>query len=65
MAMRGLEGDDLKRGLHELIVSWENIIREAGSLEAAEDTLLHLEENDENFHKYALLVMLNFLSFFI
>lgn len=52
MAMRGLEGDDLKRGLHELIVSWENIIREAGSLEAAEDTLLHLEENDENFHKH-------------
>ncbi|GFR74597.1 protein broad-minded-like [Elysia marginata] len=52
MAMRGLEGEDLKRGLHELIVSWENIIREAGSLEAAEDTLLHLEENDENFHKH-------------
>ncbi|GFO20670.1 protein broad-minded [Plakobranchus ocellatus] len=50
--MRGLEGEDLKKGLRELIISWETIIREAGSLEAAEDTLLHLEENDENFHKH-------------
>ncbi|BFZ12598.1 hypothetical protein BsWGS_15637 [Bradybaena similaris] len=52
MAMRGLEGDELKRGLQELITSWESIVREAGSLEQVEDTLLHLEENDENFHKH-------------
>lgn len=52
MSLKGLEGEDLKRNLRELITSWEHIIRDAGSLDQAEDTLLHLEENDENFHKY-------------
>ncbi|CAG5121521.1 unnamed protein product [Candidula unifasciata] len=52
MALRGLEGAELKKGLRELITSWESIVREAGSFEQVEDTLLHLEENDENFHKH-------------
>lgn len=51
MSMRGLEGEDLKRGLKELITSWEPIIKDAESFEQAEETLLHLEENDENFHR--------------
>ncbi|XP_059144454.1 protein broad-minded-like isoform X2 [Physella acuta] len=52
MNMRGLEGEDLKRGLKELITSWEPIIKDAESFEQAEETLLHLEENDENFHRH-------------
>ncbi|CAL1530647.1 unnamed protein product [Lymnaea stagnalis] len=52
MAMRGLQGEDLKHALKELITSWNPIIKEAGSYEAAEDNLLHLEENDENFHRH-------------
>ncbi|KAI8790403.1 protein broad-minded [Biomphalaria glabrata] len=52
MTMRGLEGDDLKRSLKELIISWEPIIRDTESFDQAEDRLVHLEENDENFHKH-------------
>jgi len=51
MSLRGLKGEELKRHLRELVTSWEGIIRDAGSLGQAEETLLHLEENDENFHK--------------
>ncbi|XP_012936761.1 protein broad-minded [Aplysia californica] len=52
MSLRGLKGEELKRHLRELVTSWEGIIRDAGSLGQAEETLLHLEENDENFHKH-------------
>ncbi|XP_076469965.1 protein broad-minded-like isoform X2 [Babylonia areolata] len=52
MAMRGLEGEELLNNLRQLIYSFEPYIREAGSAEQAEETLLHLEENDENFHKH-------------
>ncbi|KAL8584561.1 hypothetical protein ACOMHN_016880 [Nucella lapillus] len=55
MAMRGLEGEDLMNSLRHLIYSFEPYIREAGSAEQAEETLLHLEENDENFHKHELV----------
>ena len=54
MAMRGLEGEVLLNSLRHLIFSFEPYIREAGSPEQAEETLLHLEENDENFHKLVL-----------
>ena len=56
MAMRGLEGEVLLNSLRHLIFSFEPYIREAGSPEQAEETLLHLEENDENFHKLVLPV---------
>lgn len=49
--MRGLEGEELLVNLRQLISSFEPYIREAGSSEQAEETLLHLEESDENFHK--------------
>ena len=51
MSLRGLKGDELKHHLRELVTSWEGIIRDAESLGQAEETLLHLEENDENFHR--------------
>lgn len=50
-SMRSLDREELQRGLRELVISLEGVIRDAGSLEQAEDTLLHLEENDESFHK--------------
>lgn len=46
-----LEGEGLVSCLRQLIVNCEPFLREAGSLDQAEDALLHLEENDENFHK--------------
>ena len=68
MAMRGLEGEVLLNSLRHLIFSFEPYIREAGSPEQAEEMLLHLEENDENFHKfvspeYGLLSLSLSLSF--
>lgn len=62
MAMHGLEGEELLVSLRQLIQSFEPHIREAGSADQAEDTLLHLEENDENFHKYVYIIIL-FLYF--
>nr|XP_039247521.1 protein broad-minded-like [Styela clava] len=38
--------------LHQLVKNVEPIIKESDSVEAAEDAILHLEETDENFHKY-------------
>ncbi|XP_070203121.1 protein broad-minded-like isoform X1 [Littorina saxatilis] len=55
MTMRGLEGQVLLNSLRHLIFSFEPYIREAGSAEQAEEMLLHLEENDENFHKHELV----------
>lgn len=40
-------------GLHQLIKNIEPVIKSSsGSLESAEDAILHLEETDESFHKY-------------
>ena len=44
--------EEVLSGLHQLIKNIEPVIKGAsGSLEVAEDALLHLEETDENFHK--------------
>ncbi|KAK7505391.1 hypothetical protein BaRGS_00003553 [Batillaria attramentaria] len=53
--MRGLEGEDLLQNLRQLVLSFEPYIREAGGADQAEEILLHLEENDENFHKHELV----------
>lgn len=53
--MRGLEGEGLLNSLRQLIHSFEPYIREAVSTDQVEETLLHLEENDENFHKHELV----------
>lgn len=52
MAWRGLEGEELIQNLKQLVISFDPHIKESGSVEQAEETLLHLEENDENFHRY-------------
>ena len=46
-----LEKERLDKSLKQLIVAFEPYIRDAGSVERAEEALLHLEENDENFHR--------------
>ena len=51
MAWKGLESEELVQNLRQLLISFEPQLREAGSAEQAEDCLLHLEENDENFHR--------------
>ena len=48
----GLEGEQLYRSLRQLVLSFEPHIRDAESLSQTEEALQHLEENDENFHKY-------------
>jgi hypothetical protein len=51
MALKGLESEELVQNLRQLVISFEPHIREAGSTEHVEETLHHLEENDENFHR--------------
>ncbi|XP_033110986.1 protein broad-minded-like [Anneissia japonica] len=43
---------DLLPSIRQLITKIEPAIQSADSLEAAEDTILHLEATDENFHRY-------------
>lgn len=51
MAWRGLEGEDLKNNIRQLIIDFEPHIRESGNFEIAEETLIHLEESDQHFHR--------------
>ena len=46
-----VEGVELVSSLRQLLRNQEHHIREMGSVEQAQDLLLHLEENDENFHR--------------
>ncbi len=43
--------EDLLPSIRQLIASVTTIIRESGSLPAAEEMLMRLEETDENFHR--------------
>ncbi|XP_052230944.1 protein broad-minded-like isoform X2 [Dreissena polymorpha] len=52
MDLKNLEGDELVQHLRQLVISCEPHIREAGSVENVEETLQHLEENDDKFHRY-------------
>lgn len=58
MALKGLEHEDLVQSLKQLVISFEPHIREAGSADNVEETLRHLEENDENFHRYEFVKQL-------
>ncbi|KAL4234490.1 hypothetical protein ACF0H5_006135 [Mactra antiquata] len=58
MALKGLESEELVQNLRHLVISFEPHIREAGSVENAEETLHHLEENDEHFHRYEFVKVL-------
>ncbi|XP_061197318.1 protein broad-minded-like [Saccostrea echinata] len=58
MAWRGLEGEDLKNNIRQLVIDFEPHIREAGNFEIAEETLLHLEENEQHFHRFEFVKQL-------
>lgn len=51
MSWKGLEGEELVQNLRQLVISFEPQIREAGTVDQAEEALYHLEENDEYFHR--------------
>ena len=46
-----LEGDQLVNSLKQLVICFGPHMKEAGTYEQAEDTLLRLEEVDKNYHK--------------
>ncbi|KAK2153058.1 hypothetical protein LSH36_309g01038 [Paralvinella palmiformis] len=52
MTTTGAEIDELVASLKQLLPSFAPHIKDAGSVEQAEPALVHMEENDENFHKY-------------
>ncbi|XP_078335505.1 protein broad-minded-like isoform X6 [Crassostrea virginica] len=58
MTWRGLEGEDLKNNIRQLIIDFEPHIREAGNFEIAEETLIHLEENEQHFHRFEFVKQL-------
>ena len=51
---QGLGGDyeeQLVKCVKQLVIHCMPYLRDAGSAEGAEDAILHMEENDENFHR--------------
>lgn len=58
MTWRGLEGEDLKNNIRQLIIDFEPHIREAGNFELAEETLIHLEESEQHFHRFEFVKQL-------
>lgn len=50
------EGDERQEGfvasLDQFFTSIEPVLKEANTIEAAEDLLTNLETTDENFHRY-------------
>lgn len=59
MTWRGLEGEDLKNNIRQLIIDFEPHIREAGNFEIAEETLIHLEENEQHFHRFSQCISIS------
>ena len=47
-----LEGEELVASLKQLVISFCPYIKESGSVEQAEDSIVHMEENNENFHRF-------------
>ena len=46
------DSQELVPSLKQLIIGFGPYLRQSGSVEQAEDSILHMEENDENFHRY-------------
>ena len=49
-----LAGEELVASLKQLVISFCPYIKESGSVEQAEDSIVHMEENNENFHRLVL-----------
>ena len=49
-----LAGEELVASLKQLVISFCPYIKESGSVEQAEDSIVHMEENNENFHRSVL-----------
>ncbi|XP_064641572.1 protein broad-minded-like isoform X2 [Lineus longissimus] len=50
-----LEGEYLVSSLRQLIRNWEPYIRDSEDVEQTEESIIRMEENDENFHKYEIV----------
>ncbi|KAK3086457.1 hypothetical protein FSP39_018719 [Pinctada imbricata] len=58
MSWRGLEVEDLVQNLRQMVISFEQHIRDAGNFDQAEEAIIHLEREDENFNRYEFVRML-------
>jgi hypothetical protein len=54
-----MNSDKLRNSLRKMIKSFDSYIKEAKNFEQLEDNLKHMEETDENFHKYDLVEILS------
>ena len=48
---------EFNASLKQFIASLESVLKETGSLAAAEDYLTNLEATDENFHRYIYILL--------
>lgn len=54
-----MANEKLRINLRKMIKSFDNYIKDASDYDQLEDNLKHMEETDENFHKF---VTFNFLN---
>ncbi|CAF0787645.1 unnamed protein product, partial [Brachionus calyciflorus] len=52
------QNERIRNGLRKMIKSFDNYIKEASDFEQLEDNLKHMEETDENFHRYDLVELI-------
>lgn len=48
-----MDVDEIANSIKQLVVGSGKFMQEANTYEQAEERILHLEENDNQFHKYA------------
>lgn len=52
--MADLDVDEVANSIKQLVVGSGKFMQEANTYEQAEERILHLEENDDQFHKYVI-----------
>ena len=54
-----MDEEELSESIRSLVNHFAPVLKDAGSVEQAEEILRNAEETDENFHKLDLVTMLN------
>ena len=51
-----MTNEKLRINLRKMVKSFDNYIKDANDYDQLEDNLKHMEETDENFHKYFFFI---------
>jgi hypothetical protein len=52
-----MTNEKLRINLRKMVKSFDNYIKDANDYDQLEDNLKHMEETDENFHKYFFFIL--------